>query len=706
MTPRLRQHGLRSAAAAAGDTGGGSGDSSGEGAALLWGDGDDLAVYVDEPEDDEAAAAEPGAGSSSDGSEQPQRRAPPPRPPRPPPPRGVATLAAVLEAVPERAGGAFDLDEAELGASTGDTPSSRPGAAADEEGWVLDPHATALLLQARAVGSFEAAADFARQHRQRLGAAHAGLLWCRLRRLLLELPPAASGGESTAWVAGLEGAAGEGVVMLGGGAVSSSGDGGGASAAAPRRRGALPPAAGAAIRQAMALTARCGRDLTPLGAAAALTAMAAARRRGFDAHHLDLQLLRRLRAQVRAAVAAGAARATPRQLAECLLALPEVGWELQAEQLAAVADAACAAAPALGAGDAGLLLAGMARVGAAARPGDRTAAGDALLEAAGALFDAYHAGVVAVSTNGPADAAAAASVLQALSALPGARRRLLAHSPARQAALEALLEAIERQMGALGGAQLAVTAVAAARLGAEPWPSWLDALHASLALPGRLQALPGPLLAALLAALAAFAPAQPPPRALVFDAARALSGRLAECAPTALAGVPLSLLALRAAPPPYFLEAFWQSAARADWRGVDAMRVAGMAAAAGWLATRAGFGARPARAPGAWRAGVRAALGAADAAALPDAHRAAALAALRALGDDEEDDGGGDGDGSVADADPLSSGAVVPDTGDLLPPIFIPGLDDTADEDASSEGAGEQPPSPLVASSSAGGGTL
>jgi hypothetical protein len=687
---------------------GSSGDSGG---GLLWSDDEGLVGYSMEEDDDdagspaitaaaagaaatlsEAALPPPTAATAGDGRGGPQKegqRAQPHAGPLPaasaaqqaPQPQqqqqpqllrqargGAETLAAVLLGVPSSARGRFRLPpgalltDSEGGAAAG---MSRPGrgeapappplaeprdsaaaaAGGDVDGWPAEPQAVALLLQARDIGSFEQAVAFTQRYAAALGPQHMAMLWCRLRQLLLpawgEEPagagaaPAAAGPASVRWV--------------------------GAGARAPPPRRGIPPVGMAALTQAAALTVRCGRELPPLGAAAALAALAAARARGFDPARLQAHVLRRLKAQLRDVVAAGAPAATPQQLGEALLALCELGWRLQGPQLGRVTGAA---AGMLGSGsgggggsggaqgcspeEAGLLLAALAQAEALGACHEGLAPGEGAPLAA-ALFDAYAKSLIARGASasasgdgsvggaqeaqgagahgssagagdGPAAAAAAAAaaggaaaaVLQALSTLPGAPALLAPRG--RAAALEALLEMLQAAMPALSGPQLAAAAVALHTLGVEPWEPWCAALHGELARPGRLAALSGPLACALLRALPELAPAPPPADSLVASLARCASGRLQECAPAELAAAPLGLLAARHRPPNYWLDAYWAASAAADWRAAPPMDVAGMAAAVGWLARErrggGGSGSGSGAAPPGWCERVAAALGA------------------------------------------------------------------------------------------------
>ncbi|KAI8476373.1 MAG: hypothetical protein J3K34DRAFT_455728 [Monoraphidium minutum] len=658
------------ASAAAGALSDGAGGGGGGGAGLLWSDDEDFSSddHIQAPpaapsaapaamggaaggarEDARQVGAEAGGGGGRPPTGQQRQR---------------QALAEVLLSLPASPGGAFRLPPlapGDKGSSSGggggggDAGQEERHSAAGGAGLryetaaasppslegsrQLSPEDGALLMLARGVGSFEQAAEFAQTHGPHAGPLHVGMLWCRLRRLL---PPADGG-------AGAPRAA----AAAGGG---------------PPRAAALPPAAMLALRLAAVLTSQHGRRLPPLGAAAALSCLAASRVGGFDAARLQPRVLRRLKAQLRDAATGAAAAADPRQLGDSLIALSDLGWPLQRGQMlavAAAAQAAVAAAAERPAGrsaarggcsgeEAGLLLVAYARARAAALPHDRLAA-DKELELASALFDALVAPLTAHGGGGgeapaaaaedwqgasggssggaPPSAAQAAAALQALASLPCAPRLL--SPPRRQAGLEALLEAVQRGMLRLGGAQLAGAAAALDELGVEPWPAWGRDLFAALGSGGAAGQLPAPLALALLRALPRLGAPPPCGGALAAALCRAASGRLAECSASQLAAAPVALLALRHRPPPYWLDAFWAAAAARDWRGVPAADLAGMAAAAAWLAR--GGAARPP--PAEWRACVEAALlgGGRPAgrgggrARLTAAHRAAALAALAEL---------------------------------------------------------------------------
>jgi hypothetical protein len=738
--------------------GDGGGDGPGPAGGLLWSDDEGLLSYSDGEEDEEAGAAAgagagagapagSGSGSGSGGGRgaaataQAARGAPrlfapggpekrPAAAPAEPQAPGAAargdTLAAVLSEVPTSARGRFRLPPDALGlmgdglagddrvdaveAAAAAAAARRPGrgeapappplplplrsggdaaAAVGAGGPAVapPPQAAALLVGACGISSFEQAAAFMQRYALALGPQHMAVLWCRLRRLLVQGEGGDSGGlDCTQWLGAGSGDGGSG---------SGSGSGGDSERPPPPPRRDLPPAAMSALKQAAALTIRCGRELPPLGVAAALAALAAARPRGFDPGRLQTHVRRRLKAQLRDAAAAAAARgATPQQLGEALLSLCELGWQLQGQQLARFAAAAAtmvapagvaprreaaggsggdssdgsrggsggaapdrssgsdgggaAAANRRGGGsdsalactpaEAGLLLFALARAEAMVAELGAAAASEAA-PLAGALFDAYSASLVAAPAaagggdsddvvssgegsggkggggegppsssqhdaagGGLAAAAAAVSVLQALSALPGASALLAS----RAASLEALLELLQRALPALPGPQLAAATVALHALGVEPWPAWAASLHAALALPGRLQELPGPLACALLRALPELGPA-PPGDALTAALARCASGRLHECGGAALAAAPLGLLAARHRPPRYWLDAFWAGSARADWARAPPADVAGMAAAVAWLARGRGAGgtAGDAAAPPGWCGRVR-----------------------------------------------------------------------------------------------------
>jgi hypothetical protein len=512
----------------------------------------------------------------------------------------------------------------------------------------------------RGLGSFEQAAAFAQQHGPLLGPPHVGMLWCSLRRLLLA------------------------------GTFGSCDD----EAPAGGRRASLPPAAMAALTQAALLTSQRGPGLPPLGATAALACLAAARRRGFEPSRLQARVLRRLKARLRDSIVGNAAAPTPRQLGDSLVALSELGWQLNGDQLRSVASAAEAAATGgVGAvttgicsgGEAGLLLVGYARARAIAAPGDRLE-GPREERLAAPLFDAFAGAIVNVGggasrvrssagnsscgdsddgsggggggteggSNVPPDcppgsggassdagaqadaqddawAAQAAAVLEALSSLPCAPN--LIEAPERQAALEALLDLLQHRMRRLGGRELAAAAAALDRIGIDPWDGWAAELHTALAADGgeRMQQLTGHAAVTLLCALPRLGPA--PPEGLLAGLCRAASGRLQECSARQLAAAPVALLALRHRPPRYWLDAYWVAAAGADWEGVPVDEIAGMAAATAWLVRGAGGG-RVCAPPAAWSSAVTAAIcgGGTGWRRLSSAHRQAAETALEELG--------------------------------------------------------------------------
>jgi len=737
---------------------------SSSGGGLLWGDGDEVG-FEDIGQDVEPVAAAPPAAAPAAAAaaaaadpldletgeaptfidqqqQQQQQRAAAAAPTTTTP----TTLSEVLADIPQTISGPFKLpDESEespdqhgisdrsssSSSSSSGMERSSPPSAADEEGWLMGGQEAALLLQARSVSTFEQAAAFTQQFMPVLGPWQIAMLWCRVRQLLLQgdcnVSSVQARANLTAQVPANKQDLGsqrhqpftsqQAVHMFGGGGSSSSSSSVDKSAqrsnaaAAKGQRGAhstsssssstLAPAAMATLKNMAALTIRCGRELPPLGAAAALLSLAAAQRRGFNPSRLQSHVLRRLKAQLRDVVATGAAGASPQQLAESLLALADLGWKLQRRQLLTVAAVAAGSAAEAGgapgwrecsAAEAGLLLVALARSQATVLPKDRLALEEEM-QLASALFDAYAEPLVAAVADGKgavasstaADAAAAAAVLQALSVLACAPQLLL--PPPRQAAAQVVLEVLEQHMQALDGTQLAAAAVALDQLGIEPWEDWLRDLHAALAQPGAPMQLPGALVCGVLCALPHLG--APPPDALVADLARALSGRLCECSARQIAAAPVALLALRHQPQRYWLDAYWTASAACDARAVPPMELAGAVAASEWLARGSGAAPSPE-----WCARMGAALAAAAAGdgaeeGLTAAHWRAAAEALAALGGGEL----GAAVGAVGEeAAAAAVGTAATAAGPWLPSILSPALSSSNGGSSSSDEDEEQQP--------------